>query len=84
MAVKFSVTFVDPEDGPKHVGDYSKFSLAKKVIKDQFNKLLDTGDRLRQVRMGVFVLEEDYENTGKRATATNYKDFYYWRVDEVG
>ena len=48
MAVKFSVTFVDPEDGPKHIGDYSKFSLAKKVIKDQFNKLLDTGDRDRK------------------------------------
>jgi hypothetical protein len=48
--------------------------------KDKFYEIHDTGDRLRKVAANVFVLEPDYENTGEKATADNYKHFYHWIV----
>jgi hypothetical protein len=74
------IIFVDPDKGAKTVGQASGPDQAKKIIKDKFYEIHDTGDRLRKVAANIFVLEPDYENTGEKATADNYKHFYHWIV----
>jgi hypothetical protein len=71
---------VDPSAGPKVVGKFNSVVEAKKLIKDSFNDMYDTGDHLRNVAPGIYVLEEDYRNTGEKATANNYKHFYHWII----
>ncbi len=74
------IIFVDPDKGDKTVGQASNADEAKKIIKDKFYEIHDTGDRLRKVAANIFVLEPDYENTGEKASADNYKHFYHWIV----
>jgi len=74
------IIFVDPDIGAKQVGKAGNPEEAKKIIKAKFNEMYDTGDRLRKVAANIFVLEPDYENTGERATADNYKHFYHWVI----
>jgi hypothetical protein len=76
----YTVVFVDPSVGPKVVGKFNNAAEAKKLIRDSFNDMYDTGDHLRNVAPGIYVLEEDYRNTGERATAKNYKHFYHWII----
>ena len=80
----YNVYFVDPENGSECIGVFGKRPAAVKFIKEEFWKSLDTGDRLRRVLPNTFVHEPDYENTGKRATATNYEHMYHWTIEEVG
>jgi len=76
----YTVVFVDPHAVPKVVGKFNSVVEAKQLIRDSFNDMYDTGDHLRNVAPGIYVLEEDYRNTGKRATAKNYKHFYHWII----
>ena len=78
--IVYTVVFVDPSVGPKVVGKFNNAAEAKKLIRDSFNDMYDTGDHLRNVAPGIYVLEEDYRNTGERATAKNYKHFYHWII----
>ena len=74
------IIFVDPDMGAKVVGKASNPEEAKKIIRDKFNEIYDTGDRLRKVAPNIFVLEPDYRNTGERASSDNYKHMYHWII----
>ena len=76
----YTVVFVDPNAGPKVLGKFNSVAEAKKLIRNSFDDMYDTGDHLRNVAPGIYVLEEDYRNTGERATANNYKHFYHWII----
>ena len=76
----YTVVFVDPNTGPKVLGKFNSVAEAKKLIRNSFDDMYDTGDHLRNVAPGIYVLEEDYRNTGERATANNYKHFYHWII----
>jgi hypothetical protein len=77
------VIFVDPDMGAKAVGKASNPEEAKKIIKAKFDEMYDTGDRLRKVAPNIFVLEPDYQNTGERASADNYKHMYHWIIKQA-
>lgn len=74
------IIFVDPNTGAKTVGRASSPEQAKKIIKDKFYEIYDSGDRLRKVAPNIFVLEPDYENTGEKASADNYEHMYHWII----
>ena len=74
------IIFVDPDMGAKVLGKASNPEEAKKIIRDKFNEIYDTGDHLRKVAPNIFVLEPDYRNTGERASSDNYKHFYHWII----
>jgi hypothetical protein len=74
------IIFVDPDMGAKVLGKASNPEEAKKIIRDKFNEIYDTGDHLRKVAPNIFVLEPDYRNTGERASPDNYKHMYHWII----
>ena len=76
----YTVVFVDPNAGPKVLGKFNSVAEAKKLIRNSFDDMYDAGDHLRNVAPGIYVLEEDYRNTGEKATANNYKHFYHWII----
>lgn len=78
----YRVTYYPPERSPT-VTEFDKRPAALRYIREQFWDMLDTGDRLRRVKPGVYVLEDDYEATGERATADNYLHMYHWTLDEI-
>jgi hypothetical protein len=76
----YKVIFVDPDAGEEVIGNVNAPKEVTKIIRDKFNSMYDTGDRLRKVAPNIFVLEPDYQNTGEKASLDNYKHFYHWIV----
>jgi len=77
---QYKVIFVDPTEGSKVIGQVGNLADAKKIIRDNFNEIYDSGDNLRKVAPNIFVLETDYRNTGERASSDNYKHMYHWII----
>jgi hypothetical protein len=80
---RYKVIFVDPSEGATVVGQVNSLAEAKKIIKDKFNDMYDTGDRLRNVGSNIFVLEPEYRNTGELASIDNYKHMYHWIIQPL-
>jgi hypothetical protein len=78
----YTVVFVDPSDAPKQIGTFDNAAEAKQLIRNSYREMYDTGDHLRNVAPGIYVLEEDYRNTGEQATADNYKHMYHWIIQK--
>ena len=78
----YTVVFVDPSVGPEQIGTFDNAAEAKQLIKNSYREMYDTGDHLRNVAPGIYVLEEDYRNTGEQATADNYKHMYHWIIQK--
>ena len=79
----YTVVFVDPSDAPKQIGTFDNAAEAKQLIRNSYREMYDTGDHLRNVAPGIYVLEEDYRNTGEQATADNYKHMYHWIIQKT-
>lgn len=78
------VVLVDPNTGEeKLIGTASDLEGAKKLIKNSFYDLRDTGDRLKKVGPMTYALEPDYDNTGDLATPDNYKHMYHWVIKKA-
>ena len=79
----YQVSCFSPETDQVGYVVFEKRPAALRYIKEQFWDQLDTGDRLRRIKPNIYVHEEDYECTGERDTADNYKHMYYWTLDEI-
>ena len=80
VRTQYKVIFVDPTEGSKVVGQVSNLVDAKKIIRDNFKQIYDSGDNLRKVAPNIFVLEPDYRNTDDLASINNYKHMYHWII----